>query len=63
MERGGGGCWGWRFGVITLIDRGSYKQRVEMPISINTGGRAEVVLTQTLETGGGSCGYGSPRRR
>ncbi len=26
---------------------------VEITISVNTGGRAEVMLTQTLETGGG----------
>ncbi len=26
---------------------------VEVTISVNTGGRAEVMLTQTLETGGG----------
>ncbi len=31
-----------------------------MLISVNTGGRAEVILTQTLEIGGGGSGCGSP---
>ncbi len=33
-----------------------------MSISVNTGGWAEVMLTQILETGGGGGGYGSGMR-
>ncbi len=36
---------------------------VDMPISINTGGKTVAMLTQTLETGGGYDGCGSPRWR
>ncbi len=54
MERGEG--WGIWFAVITLIGRGG--GGVDMPISVNTGGRDEVMLTQTLETGGGGGGSG-----
>ncbi len=37
-------------------------RNIEMPISVNTGGRAEVILTQLLERGGGGGGCGSPRK-
>ncbi len=42
---------------------GVINKGVETPISVNMGGRAEVMLTQTLETGGGVSGYGSLCRR
>ncbi len=39
--------WGLRFRVVTLIGGrgGCTTKRVEMPISVNTGGRTEVTLT------------------
>ncbi len=51
---------------MTLIGGGgggSTNRGVEMPICVNTGGRAEVVLIQTFETGGGGSGCGPPRWR
>ncbi len=47
MEKGREEDWGLRFGVVTLIggDGGCCTdKRVEMPISVNTGDRAEVML-------------------
>ncbi len=43
--------------------RGCTNKGVEMPISVNTGVGAEVMLAQTLETGGGGCGCISPHWR
>ncbi len=42
------GSWGTRFGVIKLICR---LEEAEMPINVNRGGWAEVMLTQTLKKG------------
>ncbi len=47
MDKGGGG-WGLRFGDVTLIGWGGggfTNKTVEMPISVNTVGWAEVMLT------------------
>ncbi len=59
VKRGEG--WGLRFAVVTLIGgSGCTNKGVEIPISTNTGGRAEVMLTKTLKTGGGGGVCGSP---
>ncbi len=49
----------WRkFGVITIIigRGGSTNRGVNMPTSVNTCGRVEIVLIQTLKTRGGVVG-------
>ncbi len=38
----GGESWGLRFAVITFIGRGGLQIGLEMPIGVNTGGRAMV---------------------
>ncbi len=54
--------WGIRLEVRTLIGGwGNTNKGVEMPISVNSGGRADIMLAQTLETGGGGVGCGPPR--
>ncbi len=55
MEKGEGWCL--RFAVVTLIGGGGggggcTTRGVEMPVCVNTGGRAEVMLKQKLETWG-----------
>ncbi len=42
-----------------MVGGGCANKWLEMLISVNTGGRAEVILTQTLETGGGGGGCGA----
>ncbi len=42
---------------------GSTKKGAELAISVNTGGRAKVMLIQTLDTGRGVGGRGSQRWR
>ncbi len=36
---------------------GLYKYEGRTPVNVNTGGRAEVMQTSTLETGVGGCGF------
>ncbi len=43
------------------MEGGLYRYEGRTPINVNTGGRAEVMQTLTLETGGGVVRYGSPR--
>ncbi len=50
-KRSGEGLDLW-FGILTLMGGGLYKYGGRND-SVNTGGRAEVMLTKTLETGGG----------
>ncbi len=59
MEKGGGESWD-----VALLGGGCCTNKgVDMPTSVNTGGKAEAKLKQTLETGGGYDGHGSPRWR
>ncbi len=66
-EKWGGG-WGLMVGVQTLMGGGGggglYKHEGRTPITVTTGGRAEVMQTFTWETGVGEggmvVGYGSP---
>ncbi len=53
MERGGGlGPKVWSYNINKWGAEGCTNKGVKMPNSVNTGGRAEVMLIQTLETGG-----------
>ncbi len=45
--------WGLRFGIVPFFSGGCTNKGVETPISVNTGGRAEVMFTKTLEKGEG----------
>ncbi len=49
--------------VALLGGRCCTNKGVNMPICVNTGGKAEAMLTQTLEAGGGYDDRGSPRWR